>query len=58
MGFCGKRAGSATRTKTRHAKKATGKKSPRKPIRFGSQNRFHPSRPFLQLRLIKEKQEI
>lgn len=43
---------------TLHAKKTTEKTAPRKPIRFGRQDRFHPNRSFLQLRPIKEKQEI
>lgn len=34
------------------------KDAPRKPRRFGSQIRFRSSRPFLQLRLVKENQEI
>ena len=34
------------------------KNAPRKPRRFGSQTRFRPSRPFLQLRPVKENQEI
>jgi predicted RNA-binding protein with TRAM domain len=48
------------RTKTQHAKKATGKtkNAPRKPRRFGSRNRFRLGRPFLQLRPVKEDQEI
>jgi len=34
------------------------KDAPRKPRRFGSQTRFRPKRPFLQLRPVKENQEI
>jgi predicted RNA-binding protein with TRAM domain len=34
------------------------KNAPRKARRFGSQNRFRPSRPFLQSRPVKENQEI
>lgn len=33
------------------------KNAPIKPRRFGSQSRFRPSRPFLQLRPVKENQE-
>ena len=34
------------------------KNAPRKPRRFGSQRRFRPGRPFLQIRTVKENQEI
>ena len=34
------------------------KNAPRRPRRFGSKSRFHPSRPFLQSRPVKENQEI
>ncbi len=34
------------------------KNAPRKPRRFGSQRRFRPGRPFLQIRPVKENQEI
>lgn len=30
----------------------------RRPRRFGSQSRFHPSRPFFQSLPVKEKQEL
>jgi predicted RNA-binding protein with TRAM domain len=48
------------RTKTQHAKKATGKtkNAPRKPRRFGRQTRFRQGRPFLQLRHVKTNQQI
>jgi len=34
------------------------KNAPRRPRRFGSQSRFRPGRPFLQIRPVKENQEI
>jgi predicted RNA-binding protein with TRAM domain len=34
------------------------KNAPKKPRRFESQGRLRPNRPFLQLRLVKENQEI
>jgi predicted RNA-binding protein with TRAM domain len=34
------------------------KNAPRRPRRYGSQSRFRPGRPFLQIRPIKENQEI
>jgi predicted RNA-binding protein with TRAM domain len=34
------------------------KNAPRKPRRFGCQTRFRLGRPFLQLRTVKEDQEI
>jgi predicted RNA-binding protein with TRAM domain len=34
------------------------KNAPRKPRRFGSKSRYRPSGPFLQMRPVKENQEI
>ena len=34
------------------------KNAPRKPRRFGSKNRFRPSRPFFQTMPVKENQEV
>ena len=34
------------------------KNAPRRPRRYGSQSRFRPGRPFLQIRPVKENQEI
>ncbi len=34
------------------------KNAPRRPRRYGSQSRFRPGRPFLQISPVKENQEI
>jgi len=60
MGFCGERLAPRRGRKHNMPRRLPekAKNAPRKLRRFGSQSRFRPSTPFLQLRPVKENQEI
>ena len=60
MGFCGERLAPRRGRKHNMPRRLPEKtkNAPRKPRRFGSQSRFRPSTSFLQLRPVKENEEI